>query len=96
LPLDVDATRVQGRWVKHAYTGSPALPLRDPPPDNRWQRVYLLLFASVAALLAVGALSNLWSGYQDSPTSTYLAIGVPALVAAVVAVIAAVRIWRDR
>jgi hypothetical protein len=58
--------------------------------------VYLIVFASVAALLALGALSNLWSDYQDSPTSTYLGIGVPALVAAVVAVIAAVRIWRDR
>jgi hypothetical protein len=38
LTLDVDATGVTGRWVKHARPGSPSLPLRDPPPDNRWQR----------------------------------------------------------
>jgi RES domain-containing protein len=38
LALDVDATRLTGRWVKHAYPGSPPLPVRDPPPDNRWQR----------------------------------------------------------
>lgn len=38
MPLDVDAVRVTGRWVKHAYPGSDPLPRRDPPPDNRWQR----------------------------------------------------------
>jgi RES domain-containing protein len=32
------AMRVRGRWVKHTRPGSPALPERDPPPDNRWQR----------------------------------------------------------
>ena len=58
--------------------------------------VYLLLFAAVAALVALGALGNLWSDYQDSPASTYLMIGVPALLVAAVAVTAAVRIWRDR
>jgi hypothetical protein len=58
--------------------------------------VYLLVVASVAGLLALGALSNLWFNDGDSPTSTYLSIGVPALVAAVVAVVAAVRVWRDR
>jgi hypothetical protein len=58
--------------------------------------VCLLAFAVVAALLGLGALENLGSGYQDSATSTYLAIGVPALVAAMVALFAAVRIWRDR
>ncbi len=29
---------VQGRWFKHTYPGSPALPQREPAPDNRWQR----------------------------------------------------------
>jgi RES domain len=38
VPLDVTALAVRGRWVKHTYPGSPALPERDPPPDNRWQR----------------------------------------------------------
>ena len=58
--------------------------------------VYLLLVAVIAALVALGALSNLWSDYQDSPTSTYLMFGVPPLALAAVAVAAAVRIWRDR
>ena len=35
---DVDAVRVTGRWVRHAPAGAPAIPERDPPPDNRWQR----------------------------------------------------------
>jgi RES domain-containing protein len=38
VPLDVTALAVRGRWVKHAPPGTPALPRRDPPPDNRWQR----------------------------------------------------------
>lgn len=38
MPLDVTAIAVRGRWVKHTYPGSPPLPERDPPPDNRWQR----------------------------------------------------------
>jgi hypothetical protein len=38
VPLDVPALAVRGRWVKHTYAGSPPLPERDPPPDNRWQR----------------------------------------------------------
>jgi RES domain-containing protein len=38
LAVDVDAVRVTGRWVKHAYPGSPPLPVRDAAPDNRWQR----------------------------------------------------------
>jgi RES domain-containing protein len=29
---------VKGRWFKHTYPSSPPLPLRKPPPDNRWQR----------------------------------------------------------
>jgi RES domain-containing protein len=34
----VDAFRVSGRWFRHGPDGAPALPVRDPPPDNRWQR----------------------------------------------------------
>jgi RES domain-containing protein len=34
----VAAIAVRGRWVKHTYPGSPPLPEREPPPDNRWQR----------------------------------------------------------
>jgi RES domain-containing protein len=33
-----NAVTVRGRWIKHTYPGSPPLPERDPPPDNRWQR----------------------------------------------------------
>ncbi len=35
---EVPAIAVRGRWLKHAYAGSPALPEREPPPDSRWQR----------------------------------------------------------
>jgi RES domain-containing protein len=38
VALKVAAVTVKGRWVKHTYPGSPPLPERDPPPDNRWQR----------------------------------------------------------
>jgi RES domain-containing protein len=38
VALSVTAVTVQGRWIKHTYPGSPPLPERDPPPDNRWQR----------------------------------------------------------
>jgi RES domain-containing protein len=38
LALDVDATAVTGRWVKHAAPGHPPLGRRDVPPDSRWQR----------------------------------------------------------
>lgn len=38
MPPEVAAIAVRGRWVKHTYPGSPPLPQRDPPPDNRWQR----------------------------------------------------------
>lgn len=37
MPPEVAAITVRGRWVKHTYPGSPPLPERDPPPDNRWQ-----------------------------------------------------------
>jgi len=38
VALSVSAIAVRGRWVKHTYPGSPPLPDREPPPDNRWQR----------------------------------------------------------
>jgi RES domain-containing protein len=38
VALDVDATRVTGRWVRHAYPGAGPVPRRDPAPDGRWQR----------------------------------------------------------
>jgi RES domain-containing protein len=38
VALDLTALAVRGRWVKHTYPGSPPLPERDPPPENRWQR----------------------------------------------------------
>lgn len=38
MASEVAATAVRGRWFKHTYPGSPALPERKPPPDNRWQR----------------------------------------------------------
>ena len=38
MALSVSAIAVRGRWVKHTYPGSPPLPEREPPPDNRWQR----------------------------------------------------------
>jgi RES domain-containing protein len=38
VALSVTAIAVRGRWFKHTYPGSPPLPERDPPPDNRWQR----------------------------------------------------------
>jgi RES domain-containing protein len=37
VALDVPSVAVRGHWVKHTYPGSPPLPERDPPPDNRWQ-----------------------------------------------------------
>lgn len=38
MVVDVAAIAVRGRWLKHTYPDSLALPKRDPPPDNRWQR----------------------------------------------------------
>ncbi len=54
----------------------------------------LLLLAAFGALLAWGALSNLFTEHPDSPASTYLLIGVPSLIVAVLAVAGAVRLWR--
>jgi RES domain-containing protein len=37
LAADVDPVRITGRWVRQAPRGAPALPAREPPPNNRWQ-----------------------------------------------------------
>jgi RES domain-containing protein len=37
-PPEPAAVSVTGRWFKQGPVGAPALPVRDPPPDNRWQR----------------------------------------------------------
>ena len=58
-----------------------------------WTAV-LIAVAVVAGLLAWGALSNLWADYRDSPTSTYLLYGLPALLVAVAALLQAGRLWR--
>jgi hypothetical protein len=38
VPLDVEPVSVGGLWVRWSRSGSEAVPKRDPPPDNRWQR----------------------------------------------------------
>ena len=38
MALSVTAVTARGHWIKHTYPGSPPLPEREPPPDNRWQR----------------------------------------------------------
>jgi uncharacterized membrane protein YjjB (DUF3815 family) len=57
---------------------------------------FLLLFAAFAGATAWGALSNLWADYQDSPTSTYLLIGLPALALCLAALLAAAASLRRR
>lgn len=42
MALDVKAIALRGRWVRHGVPGAPALPRRDPPPDNRWQRGHVV------------------------------------------------------
>jgi len=54
----------------------------------------LAVVAVFAGLLAWGSLENLWSDYKDSETSTYLLIGVPALLVAIGALYGAVQIAR--
>ena len=56
----------------------------------------LLVAAAGAGMLSWGALSNLWADYQDSETSTYLAIGLTALAGCLAALVAAARVWRNR
>ena len=54
----------------------------------------LIALALFSAALAWGALSNLWADYKDSPDSTYLSIGLPALLIAAAAATAAIRVLR--
>jgi hypothetical protein len=56
----------------------------------------LLVLAGVSGTLAWGALSNLWADYKDSPDSTYLAVGLPALAVAAAALAGAVAALRRR
>lgn len=45
----------------------------------------MFLVAAVLVYFAIGALSNLWSGYMDSPATTYVAVGTLDLVGAAAA-----------
>jgi hypothetical protein len=56
--------------------------------------VLLLAAAIVAGMFAWGALQNLVSDYKDSPTSTYLLIGIPALAVCLAALYLLTRLWR--
>lgn len=38
MAIEADSVRITGRWVRQAPRGTAALPAREPPPDNRWQR----------------------------------------------------------
>ncbi len=53
---------------------------------------FLFTVAVVTGLVAYGALQNLWADYQDSPTSTYLLIGLPLLAFSVAALVSAVAV----
>ena len=69
--------------------------LTYPPLVARVLLAFFLGALAVAAgLLAWGVLSNLWSDYQDSPTSTYLLIGLPLLAFSVAAAISAIAALR--
>jgi hypothetical protein len=57
--------------------------------------ICLLIVAAGSGLVGFGAISNLWADYQDSPTSTYLLIGIPGVVLCVTTLWAAVTIIRD-
>lgn len=55
----------------------------------------VLIVAAVGMLLmSYGALSNLWAGYQDSPTRTYISIGVPWLILSLAAIAVAIALLR--
>lgn len=38
MPLDIERTTVQGRWLRHAPAGFEPATRPRPPGDNRWQR----------------------------------------------------------
>jgi hypothetical protein len=54
----------------------------------------LVALAAGCAVIAYGPLQNLWSDYQDSPTSTYLQYGLPPLAVSIAALAAAVLVLR--
>ena len=54
----------------------------------------MFVVAAVLVYFAVGALQNLWSGYMDSPASTYIAVGGLDLLGAAAAT--AVGVWLVR
>ena len=63
----------------------------------RHVKVALLVFLAVAfGAFAYGPLSNLWSGYRDSPISTYLLAGLPPLALAVASLVGAILALRGR
>jgi hypothetical protein len=53
---------------------------------------FLIAVAAATGLVAFGALQNLWADYQDSPTSTYLLIGLPLLALSLAALVSAVTV----
>jgi hypothetical protein len=53
-------------------------------------------FAGASGLFALGALSNLWADYQDSPDSLYVLVGVPFAAAAVAAVAGLLSLYATR
>jgi hypothetical protein len=58
--------------------------------------VILAVVGVASALMAYGALRNLWADYQDSTTWTYLSIGLPLVALALWCGRAGLRIYRDR
>lgn len=52
---------MRGRWFRHTYPGSPAIPQRDPPPDNRWQRGN-----AVDALYLTDSEETVWAAISPS------------------------------
>ena len=38
MPLDVQAIRIRGLWLRYSRPGFDPLPVREPAPNNRWQR----------------------------------------------------------
>ncbi|MCB0874950.1 MAG: hypothetical protein R2718_13140 [Solirubrobacterales bacterium] len=55
----------------------------------------MFFVAAVLVYFAVGALSNLWADYQDSPASTYIAAGGADLIGAAAAVTVGVWMMRE-
>jgi hypothetical protein len=62
---DVAAIAVRGRWLKHTFPGSLALPEREPPPDNRWQRGDI-----VDALYLADSEESVWAEWRSTPRSS--------------------------